>query len=254
MKLKISAMLSAALLLAFCLAACSSKSEPADVLIKKSFDSAMAGDWKNAAELAEQAADQEPSNVTALLLHALALSYTDRLQSAIDESRKAVRLAPGSFTAQYLEGYLLYKNRNYDQCIEPLRIARSLRPTDMNSAILLAQASLELRNTTAAAGYYKIIARDRRFYPTPAPWIGLGMTFLKTRPTLTRSYFTLAERRAPDNPLIALNLAVVNDSALKSPMNAVPYYNKFLRLTGDKAGYDELRAKVRKRLTEIAVR
>ncbi len=254
MKLKISAMLSAALLLAFCLAACSSKSEPADVLIKKSFDSAMAGDWKNAEELAERAVAQEPSNVTALLLHALALSYTDRLQSAIDESLKAVKLAPGSFTAQYLKGYLLYKNRSYDQCIEPLRIARSLRPSDMNSAILLAQASLELRNTTAAAGYYKIIARDRRFYPTPAPWIGLGMTFLKTRPTLTRSYFMLAERRAPDNPLIALNLAVLNDSALKSPMNAVPYYNKFLRLTRDKAGFDAMRVKVQKRLTEIAAR
>ena len=154
--------------------------------------------------------------------------------------------------AQYLKGYLLYRNRNYDQCIEPLRIARSLRPSDMNSAILLAQASLKLRNATAAAGYYKIIAKDRRFNSTPAPWVGLGMAFLKTRPTLARSYFMLAEKRAPENPLVALNLAVVNDSNLRSPLNAVPYYNKFMRLTQDKSGFDAMRAKVQKRLTGIA--
>ena len=254
MKLKIFILLSAVLLMPLFFSACSSKAEPTGVLVKQSFDSAMAGDWRRAADLAERAVDQEPSNVTALLLHALALSYTDRLQSAIDESLKAVKLAPRSFTAQYLKGYLLYKNRNYDQCIEPLRIARSLRPSDMNSAILLAQASLELRNTTAAAGYYKIVARDRRFYSTPAPWVGLGMTFLKTKPTLARSYFTLAERRAPDNPLIALNLAVVNDTGLKSPIGAVPYYNKFLRLTESKPGFEAMRAKVQKRVTEIAAR
>ena len=254
MKQKIFAILLSAVLLPFLFSACSSNSEPADVLVKKSFDSAMGGDWKTAADLAERAVDQEPSNVNALLLYALALSYTDRLQSAIDESLKAVKLAPSSFTAQYLKGYLLYKNGNYDQCIEPLRLARTLRPADMNSAILLAQASLELRNTNAAAGYYKLIARDRRFYSTPAPWIGLGMAFVRTNPTLARSYFSLAERRAPDNPLIALNLAVVYDANLKTPMDAVPYYNKFLRLTQDKAGFDAMRAKVQKRLTEIAAR
>ncbi|MGN0873264.1 MAG: hypothetical protein ACI4UV_18920, partial [Victivallales bacterium] len=112
--------------------------------------------------------------------------------------------------------------------------------------------SLKLRNATAAAGYYKIIAKDRRFNSTPAPWVGLGMAFLKTRPTLARSYFMLAEKRAPENPLVALNLAVVNDSNLRSPLNAVPYYNKFMRLTQDKSGFDAMRAKVQKRLTGIA--
>ena len=252
MKLKILSIVLAAAFLPVFFSACSSRQEPADVLLTKSFNCAVNGDWKLAADFAKRAAEQEPSNVNALILYSLALSYTDQLQSAIDESLKAVKIAPGSFMAQYLKGYLLYRNRNYDQCIEPLRIARSLRPSDMNSAILLAQASLKLRNATAAAGYYKIIAKDRRFNSTPAPWVGLGMAFLETRPTLARSYFMLAEKRAPENPLVALNLAVVNDSNLRSPLNAVPYYNKFMRLTQDKSGFDAMRAKVQKRLTGIA--
>ena len=142
MKLKILSIVLAAAFLPVFFSACSSRQEPADVLLTKSFNCAVNGDWKLAADFAKRAAEQEPSNVNALILYSLALSYTDQLQSAIDESLKAVKIAPGSFMAQYLKGYLLYRNRNYDQCIEPLRIARSLRPSDMNSAILLAQASL----------------------------------------------------------------------------------------------------------------
>ncbi len=254
MRQKIISILFAAAFLPVLFWGCSSQPEPTDVLLTKSFNCAVNGDWKLASNFAKRAVEQEPSNVNALILHSLALSYTDQLQSAIDESLKAVKIAPRSFMAQYLKGYLLYRNRNYDQCIEPLRIARSLRPSDMNSAILLAQASLKLRNVTAAAGYYKIIAKDRRFNSEPAPWVGLGMAFLKTKPALARSYFMLAEKRRPENPLVALNLAVVNDSNLRSPLNAVPYYNKFMRLTRNQSGFDALRAKVQKRLTEIAAR
>ena len=53
MKLKLFVLLSAALLTPLFFSSCSSKSEPPEVLVKQSFDSAMAGDWKSAADLAE---------------------------------------------------------------------------------------------------------------------------------------------------------------------------------------------------------
>lgn len=252
--MKLYATILAAALLPLLFTACSSEKESADTLLSKSFSCAVNGDWKLAESYAKRAVAAAPENPDALILHALALSYTDELQGAIDESRKAVSLAPDHFTAQYLKGYLLYRNGNYDQCIEPLRIARSLRSDDLNSAILLAQASLRLRNATAAAGYYKIIAQDRRFNATPAPWIGLGMAFLKTKPSLSKSYFQIAERRAPENPLVALDLAVLCDTNLKRPADAVPYYSKFLLLTQDKSGYDAMRNNVRRRLSELAPR
>ena len=254
MKLKLYGTILAAALLPLLFGACSSKKESADVLLAKSFNCAVNGDWKLAESYAKNAVASAPSSLEALLLHALALSYTDKLQNAIDESRKAVQLAPEDFTAQYLRGYLLYRNGNYDQCIEPLRKARSLRPNDLNSTILLAQASLKLRNKTVAAGYYKIIAKDSRFNAEPAPWIGLGMAYLKTDPSRARSYFLIAERRAPENPFVALNLAILNDANLQHPADAVPYYNKFLRLTENKSGCDAVHAKVRKRLSEITAR
>ena len=112
MKLKILSIVLAAAFLPVFFSACSSRQEPADVLLTKSFNCAVNGDWKLAADFAKRAAEQEPSNVNALILYSLALSYTDQLQSAIDESLKAVKIAPGSFMAQYLKGYLLYRNRN----------------------------------------------------------------------------------------------------------------------------------------------
>lgn len=233
---------------------CSSQKDTPDGMLSKALSCAVNGDWSKAGSLSEEVLKQNPSHVEALLLNALALSYQDRIQNAIDESLKAVQISPNLFTAQYLKGYLLYKNKNYDQCIEPLRAARAIRPNDLNTAILLAQASLMLKNTTAAAGYYKLIARDPRFNSNPASWTGLGMAFLKTNPNLSNSYFRIAEKKAPLNPATALNLAVLNDEYLRKKAVASEYYQKFLRLSQGKPEFDPQREQVRKRLSEIAAR
>ena len=61
----------------------------------------------------------------------------------------------------------------------------------------------------------------------------------------------MAERFGPDDPVTALNLAVLQDVHLKQPALAVSGYERFLQLTDGQPVYDSLRSKASLRLESL---
>ncbi len=233
------------------LTGCSAPPEPVGTLLSKACAKATSGDWPGADAFAQQVLKQENNNVDALLLCALAKSNQGLEREAIDYAMKAAGLAPGNFYAQYIKGFLLYKSGKYDLALDPLRAARSLREDDLNSLILLAQASYARKNMAQAAGYYSLLIRVPKYGNTPLPWNGIGVCYAQTEPRKAQAFFRKAEQLAPADPATALNMAVLLDVYLRQASAAKVYYERFLSLSTGKAEYDSIRGTAELRLDSM---
>lgn len=233
------------------LSGCSGQQEPVATLLSKACAKATNGDWPAADVLAGQVLKQEDKNVDALLLCALAKSNMGAEREALDFAMKAAELAPTSFHAQYIKGFLLYKSGKYDLAIDPLRAARNLREDDLNSLILLAQASYAKKNMVQAAGYYSILLRIPKYGNTPMPWNAIGVCYAQSEPRKAQAFFRKAEQIAPADPATALNMAVLLDVNLRQPAAAKAYYERFLTLSTGKAEYDSVRGTAELRLDSM---
>lgn len=231
--------------------ACSAQPEPVSVMLSKACAKAVDGDWLGADNLAKQILKQEKNNVDALMLYALSRSNLDSPREALDCAMKAAELAPGNFYAQYIKGFLLYKSGKYDMALAPLRAARNLREDDMNTLILLAQASLAQKNMDQSAGYYSMLIRIPQYGNTPLPWNGIGVCYAAKNPRKALAFFRKAEQLSPNDPPTALNLAVLYDFHLRQPATAKAYYERFLRLSTGKAEYDSIRGTAELRLDSM---
>lgn len=238
-------------LLLFCSAGCGSPKEENAVLLARALERAKEADWKDALKLTEAAVDQDPSDAAALIFHALALEKTLDQDQALDQAAAAVRIAPDDFIAQYTLGRMLYEKGKYDRALAPLMKARRLRPSDANTVVLLAQTTARLNNS-AALGYYRLLAQNPRFRRNPAVWSQIGTLYLiRHDPGKALTAYREAGRLAPENPNVALNLAVVNDFYLNNKAEASTYYNKYQRLTANSPDLTAKRLEVVERLRRL---
>ena len=248
MKLKFYIPAAAAGLLLIC--GCSKPVTPVPVLLDQAAVKAGEGDWSGADQLAQQVLDQDKDNADALMLRALAQFTLDSQNEAVEYAIHAARVRPDSFTAHYIQGMLLSKSGKSDLALRALKEARRLRPDDTNTLILLAENALALRRYQEAAGYFKQLAKDKKYLQTPYLWNGLGICLL-SNPNQALKFFRMAERFGPDDPVTALNLAVLQDVHLKQPALAVSGYERFLQLTDGQPVYDSLRSKASLRLESL---
>lgn len=237
--------------LAFGTCACSKPSEPVSVQLNQAADKAMAGDWAGAEKITRQALKQEPDNVNTLMLRAMACNNLGASAEALDLALRAAQLAPKLFLAQYLKGMLLCKNGKYDLALSPLKEARSLRPGDTNTLILLAEASLNQKKYDAAAYCFSSLARLPEYKLTPYPWNGIGVSYAVRAPQKALKFLRQAERLAPADPVTALNLAVLYDTRLRQKAPAMAYYARFLQLSAGKAEFDAIRGSAELRLDSL---
>lgn len=236
------------------LLSCSKKKEETSLILSRALEKAKTADWKEALLLSEKALSQEPSDVSALILNALALEKsTDSFQAAkaVDQAAKAASMAPKSFMAQYTYGRMLCRKGKYDAAIAPLENARKLKPEDINTIVLLAQSTAQ-SNNSAAFSYFAHLAKSSRFKNNPAVWTNLGILRLRQRqPKLAYGCFVKARQLAPNNPIATLNLAIVNDFYLNNKAEAATNYSDYQRLTVERADLEAKRVEVATRQQQL---
>jgi len=248
MKRKFYILAAAAGLLVIC--GCSKPVTPVPVLLDQAAVKAGEGDWTGADQLAKQVLEQDKDNADALMLRALARYTLDSQNEAVEYAIHAARVRSDSFAAHYIQGMLLSKSGKSDLALRALKEARRLRPGDTNTLILLAENAIALRRFQEAAGYFKLLASDKKYLKTPYLWNGLGICLL-SNPNQALKFFRMAERFGPNDPVTALNLAVLHDAHLKQQTAALSGYERFLQLTSGQAEYDLLRSKVSLRLESL---
>jgi len=94
----------------------------------------------------------------------LGLAYLSRNEEAgyakaMPEFRTALQLRPQDFASSYMLGYILFKQRNFDQAEQELDRASSLNPNDAGTQLLLGELYAETRRSARAeAALQKLIA------------------------------------------------------------------------------------------------
>jgi len=86
-------------------------------------------DWTGGEREIQRAIELNPNYATAHQWYALTLGTTGRLEEAIAESKRALRLDPVSMIANWNAGYIFYLTRQYDQAIEQERKTLELNPS-----------------------------------------------------------------------------------------------------------------------------
>ncbi len=225
-------------------------------LMDKAGKAASDGRWADALQFTGRAVKLEPANLSALILNALALENNGKNEQAAEEISKAAAIAPNDFFAQYTKGRILFENKRYDSCIDPLLRAASLRKSDSNSKLLLAQAYMNLGNMPGAARYYSLLASDPMFKSSPAVWTSLGIIWLTEyrKPSQALSYFNYAYKLDPQNPSCVLNLGIIQDKSMRNPREAVRFYRYYLSLIADDTTLEARRASVNARIKALSGR
>ncbi|MBO5762218.1 MAG: hypothetical protein J6S53_11840 [Lentisphaeria bacterium] len=232
-------------LVMFFLVSCGEKEILSDVLLSQCLTEAEKGNWEGAEKLSSAVLARDKNNIHALILQALAMHNTDRLQEAMDSISSAVKLAPGNFYAQYLNGYFAYKSGRYKEAVRPLNMAQNLKPDDLNTLVLLAQTHYKLKNDRLAISFYKKLALHPKYKNSATPVNALGILYYRSNPKLAEMYFLNAAKRAKvqEHPLTSYNSAVFYELT-RNKKSAVVNYRKFVAETKDKAGFGPLREKV----------
>lgn len=246
--------LAAAIAVVIQFSGCSKPAPPVGVLLDQAVQKAAEGNWRDADELAKQALKQQKHNANALMLRALAQSNLDFRHDAVEYAIHAARVEPDLFLAHYIQGMLLSKNGKPEAALKALKEARRLRPNDINTLILLAENSVAVRHYQEAAGYFKLLGKNRNYLRSSYLWNGLGVCHAPINPPMALKFFRMAERYEPNNPVTALNFAVLYDQYLKNPNAARQNYDRFTRLTMGRAEYDTLRRQVESRLRSLPAR
>ena len=234
------------------LSGCFGEKLPLSELMNRGVAAAVNGDWDAALEYAERAIKVSPDDVNALILLALAEENTGDPDAALGTISRATAVEESNYFAQYTRGRLLYEKKHFDSCIAPLRTALKLRPNATDPLILLAQSSVNLKDTQNAKSYYSQLARNRKFAKNPTVWSELGMTFIaESKPQQAAQYLQYAYHLQPDNPKLLLNLGVYYDAYRRNRAEAVKYYTRFLNITKQNSAMAQKRSEVEKRLQAL---
>jgi tetratricopeptide (TPR) repeat protein len=222
-----------------------------DQLLQNALDAASGpkADWQKARALAAKAVKQNQNDARAHVMLALSLEQCGQINSAIDEIRKAVALDRKNFLALFTNGRMLFENDRIGDCIAPLKEAYRLQPDNDNVLVLLARSSARLERFKEAAGYFATLARRPMYKDKPEPLNEIGVLYVKQKDyPKALAFFNAAYKIAPNNHIVVLNLGILYDTHLKSPANAVKFYNKYQELTMRNPELEPLRNKLKRRI------
>ncbi len=236
-------------------AGCSDSRTPTGTLLNSAADAARGGQWENAGKTALKVLKREPSNVNALVLHALASEKLGRDGIALESARKAAELHPDNYAAQYTLGRLLARKPGAAaEAILPLERALKARPGDVNTLLLLGQCSGKI-NADNTINYYRMLPLETLARPEVQNQIAIYYVARRGagRNNLELAFKALgaAYKAAPDNPGIVLNLALFLDHHARSGARAAGFYRRYLVLTEHNPELNPTRAQVQARMRAI---
>lgn len=242
--------------ISFILLSCTkSVTESNEELLKHAIDSAAnKADWKKARSLSYEAAKRNPLDVNAHVMLAISLEQSGQIDTALTEVRKAVEIDPKHFMAQYTMGRMLFDSERFADCVGPLTSANKLQPGNANVLLFLARCSTILDLTQNAIKYYTSLAKHPDFKNKPDPYNELGVIFAGKKDWQRAARcFSEAYKRAPDNHIVVLNLAVFCDYYLKNFQKAAAFYQKYQRLTSHNPALEPKRVRIKERIERIRV-
>jgi tetratricopeptide (TPR) repeat protein len=234
------------------LAGCGPDRRSTTQILNAAVESGSKNNWKEALELAMEAARREPENSSAWLMLAIAYENNARKDLAIQTARKAVKCDPDNFLAQYILGRLYFETPDKIQdSVQPLLSALKLKPDDPNILILLGQVYRRL-NIDKPEQFYERLAKTKRFKDRPEPWNEMGVIYAarndsaNTAKCLVKAYYA-----APDNHTTVLNLAICMDRHGRKS-KAISFYKKYLNLIANNPELEHQRQRIRHRIRELS--
>ncbi|NOY79501.1 MAG: tetratricopeptide repeat protein [Kiritimatiellaeota bacterium] len=216
---------------------------PIDVsqVLRQAEDAARGGAWEMAMGLTDQALAVRENDIEALVLKGICLQKCGRIDDAATILERAALLAPDTYTAQLFYGWVLAEQGLYEKALDPLEKAWELKPGGRDLMALLARCCLE-QNLERGLHYLQGLRRYPSLARGPEIYNDLGVLRLKLGDAQAGLKWLLkALGRAPDNPVVLQNLAVVYDHYLVNPEQALRFYRDCLR-TSQKRG-DRLRVR-----------
>lgn len=221
-------------------------------LLNQATDAAQGGNWKKTLKFAKVAVEREPSNTPAFILLAMAYENTAQSEQAIEAARKAVKLEPDNFMAQYTLGRLYAVDQNKLQdAVEPLLRALKLRPNDPDTLVLLADCSQKL-NLPKTPDYYNLIAGLPAFKNRHEPWNQLGVYYAeKGNLRNAAACFKQAYTLAPENHMILLNFGIFFDKYLRQSERASKYYQRYMEVTAKNPEMEQKKQEIKARIKDL---
>jgi Tfp pilus assembly protein PilF len=220
----------------------------ADQLLAEAVVDAKSAHWDDALVKVERALRAQPGHLSSLILRGLCLHHLQDDVKAEEVFRDAAQSAPGDFGAQFFHGWMLCEMEMYRDALAPLRKAHDLRPDHPEAMALLARCYLEQELYGEGIGLMRKLIRDPTYGAGPAVYNGLALLYLwRGDMQAARNFLFAAYRHAPDNPVVAQNLAVLHDQYLGKPADAVKLYAVALsnsQKAGDRGRAQRLRARL----------
>ena len=246
----------AVLLAMLCLLSAGCKRTDVQALLREA--AAMAGKegkFHVAVEMTEECVAAQPENVTALVLHGWCLFELRRFEDALEALAAAAALAPNEFVPQLFRGWILSECGRYEDAIVPLRRAYELKHQCPESVpdvlLLLSRCCLEQKLPQQGKTYLQELRRYPAFNRGPEVENALGVLRVYERDyEQAEQSFKQALAKDPDNAVVLQNLAVLNDSYLGRPRQAIRYYNDSIRVS-QLVNDSSRQAKIRRRLQQI---
>jgi tetratricopeptide (TPR) repeat protein len=236
------------------LAACNRTSSMTTAeLLNQAAKSAQSGKWSKTLKLAKVAVERAPANAPAFILLAMAYENTGKNEQAVEAARKAVKLEPDNFMAQYTLGrlYAIDQNKLQD-AVEPLLRALKLRPGDPDTLVLLADCSQKL-NLPKTTDYYNQIVALPAFKKHYEPWNQLGVYYAeKGNLRNAATCFSQAYSLAPDNHMVLLNFGIFFDKYVRKPDRALKYYQKYMEVTANNPETEQKKQEIKARIKDLS--
>jgi tetratricopeptide (TPR) repeat protein len=238
---------------AFLVSCSGEKSEAsADMLLRRSVDAALSGDWPVAGKYASTALENTSADSSAFILEGLALESEGKDELAVGRLEEAVKLDPDSFMANYSLGRILFRKSDYRECLPYLQKACKIKKGSPDATALLAEAYFKLKMPIAKK-YYAVALKTRRFKSTPAPWNQLGIVFSReNKKKKALECFVRAYKLEPSNPVTVFNIATLLDYRMKKGLKAVPFYKRYLQLIKHNSALSARRERVGKRIKQLS--
>ncbi len=210
----------------------------ADEYLSKSIASAERAEWADALKYAKRSVDKAPGHAASEIQLILAMEQNNQEDEALTRAITAAEAFPDSFLANYTLGRMYCKQNKYEYAIRPLTIASELRPDDANTLVLLARAKSRQNIGDALDAYSKLVSLPQ-FSKNSVLYNEMAVLLVmqgKARKSLALMQQAITLDSA--NPLLYLNMAIINDYQLGDMAAARTYYSNFLRLASNQVALE----------------
>ena len=236
------------------LCGCGKKETFADLMTKAEQD-AITGKWETALEYSKDAWKKNPASLEAALLTTLAYEQNGKINEALPEIQKALKLAPKNYFGLYTYGRILYKFKRNDDAMAALNEALKQKPDCTAARILLARIAAEQKDYRTNATQLNALLKDKKYQEKALLYNEIGIYYVQVRKN-NRSglqWCAAAAKLDAVNPVYTLNTAVIQDKTGKIAA-ARSGYQKYLELTKHDQSLAGKRASVENRLKQLQAR